>query len=165
MRNLQFLRKTFGWASGLKINMDKSQQYYVGSSSDRAIRLANILGCVVSNLPFRYLGLPLYHKLLRKEDWYTVINRINMRIEGWKAKLLSQGGRLTIANSVLTSLPLLYLSIFKAPQWVLQRIEAPWKAFFQKGCTKITRKGGCLVNWKSIYKERKKESQESRSWA
>lgn len=130
MRNLRFLWKIFEWASGLKINMDKSELYYVGCSSDKAIRLANILGCAVGTLPFRYLGLPLYHKLLRKKDWSIVINRINTKIEGWTAKLLSQGGRLTLVNSVLTSLPFLYLSIFKAPQWVLQRIEALRRAFF-----------------------------------
>ncbi|OAY81165.1 putative ribonuclease H protein [Ananas comosus] len=124
MRNLRFLWKTFILASGLKINMDKSELYYVGSNPHRATRLAIILGCAVGNLPFCYLGLPLYHKRLRKEDWAIIINRINTRIEGWKAKLLSQGGRFTLVNSILTSLPLHCLSIYKAPQWVLQRIEA-----------------------------------------
>lgn len=112
MRNLWLLLKTFELVSGLKINMDKSELYYVGSNPHRVIKLANILGCAVGNLPFRYLGLPLYNKRLRKEDWAIVINRINLRIEGWKAKLLSQGGRLTLVSSVLTSLPLLSTFLF-----------------------------------------------------
>lgn len=62
-----------------------------GSNSRKADRPANILGYKVGNLPFRYLGLPLYNKPLRKEDWASVISRINERIEGWKAEVLSQG--------------------------------------------------------------------------
>ncbi|OAY65909.1 hypothetical protein ACMD2_18920 [Ananas comosus] len=130
MRNLQFLWKFFKWAFGLRINKDKLELYYLGSDPRKGDRLANILGCKVGKLSFRYLGLPLYNKHLRKEDWDVVINCIEVRIDGWKAKLLSQGDRLTLVNSVLTNLPLFYLSIFKAPHWVLHRIEALRRAFF-----------------------------------
>lgn len=145
MQNLQFIWKIFEWACGLRINKDKSELYYLGTNPRKGDRLANIIGCRVGNLPFRYLGLPLYNKHLRKEDWAIIINRIETRIDGWKAKLLSYGGRLTLVNSVLTNLPLFYLSIFKAPQWVLHRIEALRRAFFWKGSHKITG-GACLVN-------------------
>ncbi|XP_020102569.1 uncharacterized protein LOC109720094 [Ananas comosus] len=105
-------------------------------------------------LPFCYLSLPLHTKRLRKNDRDLIINRVYTRIDGWKAKLLSYGGRLTIVNSVLTNLTLFYLSVFKAPKWVLLRIEALHRAFFWKGCSKISR-GACLVNWKSICKSKR----------
>lgn len=145
MRNLLFLWKIFEWVSSLKINKNKMELYYLGSNPRKADRLANIFGCRAGNLPFRYLGLPLYNKLLRKEDWALVINRIEARIERWMAKLLSQGGRLILVNSVPTNLPLFYLSIFKAPHWVLHRIEALRRAFFWKGCSKIF-DGACLIS-------------------
>lgn len=68
MHNLRFIWKLYEWAAGLRINMDKSELYYSGPHSHKANRLANILGCKVGTLPFRYLGLPLYNKQLRKED-------------------------------------------------------------------------------------------------
>ncbi|OAY63223.1 putative ribonuclease H protein, partial [Ananas comosus] len=76
------------------------------------------------------------------------------RIEGWKAKLLSHGGRLVLVNSVLSNISLFYFAIFKAPQWVLKRIEALRRSFFWKGCSKITG-GACLVGWRSICKSKK----------
>ncbi|OAY81359.1 hypothetical protein ACMD2_23820, partial [Ananas comosus] len=52
-----------------KINKEKSELHYLGPTPSKAARLANILGCQVGRLPFRYLGLPLHNKQLRKEDW------------------------------------------------------------------------------------------------
>ncbi|XP_020109291.1 uncharacterized protein LOC109724770 [Ananas comosus] len=114
LRNLRFIWKLFEWASDLKISRDKSKFY---------------------------LGLPLHSKKFKKVDWTPVINRIDKRIEGWKAKLLSLGGRLTLVNSVLTNLPLHYFTVFKVPPWVIQSIEALRRAFFWKGCNKINREG------------------------
>ncbi|XP_020084915.1 uncharacterized protein LOC109707794 [Ananas comosus] len=154
MSNLLFLWKLFEWASGLKINTNKTELYYLGTNENRAKRLADILGCGVGKLPFRYLGLPLHISPLRKKDWAPIINRIEMRIEGWKAKLLSHGGRVILVNSVLSNLPLFYFAIFKASQWVLNRIEALRRAFFWKGCSNISG-GSCLVSWKIICKSKR----------
>ncbi len=73
-------------------------------------------GCKVGCLPIRYLGLPLMVGHLRKEDWWPIISRVEKRLEGWQAKLLSMGGRLILVNSVLENIPVYYLSIFKAPK-------------------------------------------------
>lgn len=119
LRNLRFIWKLFEWASELRINKNKSEVYYLGSNPDKVIGLASVLGCRVGTLPFRYLGLPLHNKHLRKEDWSLLVNCISTKIEGWKAKLLSYGGRLTLINSVLSNLPIFFFSVFKAPKWVL----------------------------------------------
>lgn len=66
MRNLRFLWKILEWASGLKINMDKSELYYVGGSSDKAIRLANILGCAVGTSFFLLFGAPTLPQTIEK---------------------------------------------------------------------------------------------------
>ncbi|OAY63461.1 putative ribonuclease H protein [Ananas comosus] len=149
-----FWETTFEWVSGLKINMNKTELYYLGTNANRAKRLTDILGCRVGNLPFRYLGLPLHIKHLRKEDWAPIISSIEMRIQGLKAKLLSHGGRIILVNSVLSNLPLFYFAIFKAPQWVLNRIESLRRAFFWKEGSKISG-GSCLVGWKTICKSKR----------
>ncbi|OAY82668.1 LINE-1 retrotransposable element ORF2 protein, partial [Ananas comosus] len=153
MRNLLFIWKIFEWASGLKINTNKTELVYFGPNVSRASRLADILGCRVGKLPFRYLGLTLHTRTLRKEDWVPIINRMQARIEGWKAKLLSHGGRLTLVNSVLSNLPLFYFSIFKAPQWVLNRIEGLRRAFFWKGNMEATNTALLTKWWWRFFKE------------
>lgn len=47
-----------------------------------------------------------------KRDWYPIIDRIERKLEGWKARYLSMGGRITLINSVLSSTPLYLMSIF-----------------------------------------------------
>ncbi len=54
-------------------------------------------------------------------------------------------------NSVLTNLSLYFLSLFKAPKWVLRRCEALRRAFFWKRGVSVSG-GHCLVKWKTVCK-------------
>ncbi len=128
--NLLFVWHLFEWASGLKINKKKSKIFYLGTDERKGERLAKILGCKVGSFPTRYLGFPLSNSRLRKSDWRTIISKMERRIEGWQAKLLSLGGRLVLVNPVLSNLSLYFFSVFKAPKWVLRHIEALRRAFF-----------------------------------
>ncbi len=154
VRNLKILWLLFEWASGLKINRLKSELFYLGSRSGRGARLAELIGCKLGQLPIKYLGLPLSNRNVRKDDWWTVIDKFSTRIGGWQAKLLSQGGRLVLVNLVLTSLPLYFLSVFRAPKWAIKRMEALRRAFFWKGGIAVLG-GQCLVQWKQVCRSRK----------
>ncbi len=149
VNNLIFIWTLFEWASGMKINRNKTELIYMGRHESRGRRLADTLGCKLGALPMQYLGLPLTDKQLRREDWRLVIGKLEKRIEGWQAKLLSQGGRLVLVNSVLANLPLYHLSLFKAPKWVVKRCESLRRAFFWKGAPSILG-GHCLVSWKAV---------------
>ncbi|OAY73430.1 LINE-1 reverse transcriptase [Ananas comosus] len=149
MRNLIFLWKLFEWASGMRINKDKSEIFYLGSAEGKASRLAHILGCKLGTLPTKYLGLPLTTRPPSKEDWRGIISKIQSRIDGWQAKLLSRGGRLVLVNAVLTNLPIHFLTVFHTPNWVVKRIEVLRRDFFWKGNTGPPGKG-CLVAWKCV---------------
>ncbi len=109
---------------------NKSELFYLGGRELRGQELAGILECKLGSLPIKYLGLPLLNGRCRKEDWWDIICKIEKRIEGWQAKLLSHGGRLTLVNSVLANLPLYFFSVFKALTWVVRRIEALRMSFF-----------------------------------
>ncbi|GJU30005.1 RNA-directed DNA polymerase, eukaryota [Tanacetum coccineum] len=56
-----------------------------------------------------------------------------MRLSSWKANLLSIGGQLTLIKYVLGSLGIYYLSIFRAPESVLQDLERIRAKFFWGG--------------------------------
>ena len=62
---------------------------------------------------------------------------------------LSRGGRLLLVNSVLTSLPLYFMSFFYLPQWVVDHIDRLRRAFFWIGESNVTG-GQCLVNWEVL---------------
>lgn len=74
--------------------------------------LAWILGCKIGYLPMFYLELPLRAKFKSKEVWNLVIERITLRLESWKAKLLLKGGRLTLLKSNLAIIPDYFLSLY-----------------------------------------------------
>ena len=119
--------------SGLKINFRKSVIIPVGVIKNDPKRLAIACGCGIGQLPLKYLGVLIGVSPKRKEIWEPVILRIQKRLAMWKCKFLSFGGRVTLINSVLTSLPLYYMSIFKAPIGVIKRIDKIRRAFLWGG--------------------------------
>ncbi|CAN1782077.1 hypothetical protein LINPERHAP1_LOCUS15656 [Linum perenne] len=58
-----------------------------------------------------------------KAMWDPVVSCVTKRLSSWKARLLSFGGRLTLVKSVLSSLPIYYMSLFRAPVQVVKQIE------------------------------------------
>jgi hypothetical protein len=60
---------SFETVSGLEINLNKSALVPV-SLVDNMDELADILGCGVSSLPLKYLGLPLGAPFKNKSSWY-----------------------------------------------------------------------------------------------
>ncbi|GKE06678.1 hypothetical protein Tco_1398696, partial [Tanacetum coccineum] len=85
------------------------------------------------DIPFNYLGLPIGSNMKSIASWKTLVDRFHMRLSSWKANLLSIGGRLTLIKSVLGSLGIYYLSIFRASESVLQDLERIWAKYFWGG--------------------------------
>lgn len=79
------------------------------SSVSNISDLAYILGCKISSLPLRYLGLPLGAPHKSVLIWDGVIER---RLAGWKKLYLSKGGRITLIKSMLSNLPTYFLSLW-----------------------------------------------------
>jgi hypothetical protein len=77
----------------------------------------------------QYLGIPLHFTKLRKEDLQPVIDKIIKRIAGWKGRLLSYAGRLTLLNACLASIPIYLMSIIKFPRWAIDMINSHMDRF------------------------------------
>jgi hypothetical protein len=69
-----------------------------------------IFCCESVSLPFKYLGVPIYHRRLKNVEWNPVESRFEEKLGCWKGKLLWYGDRLVLVNSVITSLPMFMLS-------------------------------------------------------
>ena len=99
--------EVFCKVSGLKVNVHKSRamcsvvvsrQRWELFSSISSIRFASNLG--------KYLGFPLLSRRAKKSDFSFIIGNLNQRLASWKGKLLNKAGKLTLAKSVLSSIPI-----------------------------------------------------------
>lgn len=52
----------------------------------------------------------------KKDDFSFIIDKLNSRLVGWKSKLLNRARRLTLASSVLSSIPTYCMQINWLPQ-------------------------------------------------
>ncbi|GJW53199.1 RNA-directed DNA polymerase, eukaryota [Tanacetum coccineum] len=117
-------------ASGLRINMCKSKIMGVNVEDGMVKNAASKLGCLVLKTPFTYLGTKVGGNMSRKQAWKEVVDKVLSRLSRWKMKLLSIGGRLTLLKSVLGSMPIFHMSIFKVPSSILKSLESIRSRFF-----------------------------------
>ncbi|XP_022010006.1 uncharacterized protein LOC110909253 [Helianthus annuus] len=139
---LQRILKCFHLISGLKVNFHKSRLFGIGVEDREVAGMANVLNRDKGNLPCVHLGLSIGENLNLCKAWKPIIDKFSAKLSSWKANLLSFGGRLTLVNAVLTSIPLYYLSIFKAPITVINKLDRIRHSFLWGG-TDNTRK----LNW------------------
>ncbi|KAJ0946971.1 putative RNA-directed DNA polymerase [Helianthus annuus] len=124
--NVITLNRLLRWlnlVTGLKVNRQKSMLFGIGVDDQEVGRLANIVKCEPGSFPFTYLGIPIGANMKRAKFWKPVIDKFASRLSKWKARHLSFAGRMTLAKSVLGSLPSYYLSLFAAPKGVIKKLE------------------------------------------
>ncbi|XP_071687371.1 uncharacterized protein [Rutidosis leptorrhynchoides] len=122
--NLMDIISWFGMASELRINWSKSNFFSLGIPQSAISDVAHAYNCSAGTLPFVYLGLPVGRNMNKISSWDVIINKFMGKLIPWKAKLLSIGGRLTLIKSVLTNIPLYFMSLFRAPTNVINKLEA-----------------------------------------
>ncbi|GJR44480.1 RNA-directed DNA polymerase, eukaryota [Tanacetum coccineum] len=114
----------FHKVSGLKINMSKSKLMGIEVEAGKVSRAAVKLGCLVLKAPFLYLGSYVGGDMHRLQSWEDIVDRVRRRLSKWKMKMLSIGGRLTLIKSVLGSMPIFHMSMFKVPTGILRILES-----------------------------------------
>ncbi|XP_022041315.1 uncharacterized protein LOC110943892 [Helianthus annuus] len=125
--------RVFHLCSGLKIYIHKSHLFGIGVNEGEVVSMASVLGYRVGSIPFEYLGIRVGANMNRVCHWNSVVEAIQNRLSTWKANTLSMGGRLTLLKSVLSSIPIYYLSLYKAPVKVIDKIESMMKKILWAG--------------------------------
>jgi hypothetical protein len=148
LRNLRSLFLLFEAASGLKVNLTKSNLIPVGHV-DQAERLADILGCGFATLPVKYLSLPLGASYKSTHIWDGVVEKIEHRLTSWKMMYLSKGGRVTLIKSTLANVPIYFLFLFHLPRSVAARLEKLQRDFLWGGLGEESKIH--LVRWSKVY--------------
>jgi len=78
----------------------------------------------IGSFPIKYLGVPLHFSKLKREDIQQVVDKLIKRIAGWRGKLLSSAGKLTLLKSCLANIPIYLLSVIKFPKWAIENINS-----------------------------------------
>ncbi|KAH9670663.1 er membrane protein complex subunit 10 [Citrus sinensis] len=134
--------------SGLKINLRNSSIVGINFQDQKLIDLASSVGCEIGNWPLKYLGLPLGGNCRKADFWAPVLEKVERRLDGWKKACLYKGGRLTLIQSVLSSLRSYFMSLFQIPVSVAKRIEEAMRDFLWEGIGEG--KKDHLVSWRVV---------------
>ena len=107
--------------------------------------------CPVKKFPCNYLGLPLHIRQLRRVDIQPVIDKVANRLPTWKGSFINKAGRLKLVNSVLSSMPVYFLTVFYLKKWALKKIDKIRRALLWNG-TSEANGSKCLVAWDNCKK-------------
>ncbi|XP_073260583.1 uncharacterized protein [Populus alba] len=114
----------FSLCSRLNVNFHKSSLVGVGVDGIYAEGISGVLRSRCDTFPIKYLGLPLGANPKRISTWKPVLYQIRGRLNSWKGRLLSLAGRTILIKSVISAIPLYYMSIFCIPKTVAHKITA-----------------------------------------
>lgn len=139
IRNLKLILYLFENVSGLNINFNKSEAIWLEGDEEKRL-IAKCFNCRIGKMPLVYLGIPIKVGRMNKEDWRPLLDKVEKLLPNWKGACLSRGGRLTLVNSVLSDSPSYWMSYFRLPCWLVDKIDGIRRAF--SGMVKIR----CLVS-------------------
>ena len=93
----------------------------------------------------KYLGLPLRAKFKDKTIWNLILEKMEIKLVGWKKLYLSKGGRVALIKSTLSKLSTYYISLYPIPTSVANRIAKLQRDFLWGGLGDEPKFH--LVNW------------------
>jgi len=120
--NIKAILQCFELSSGLRVNFLKSRIGGTRVSQFLLRSFAAILNCDMMVSPFVYLGLPVGGSHKQGAFWNGVVEKVQAKLSKWKGKCLSMAGRVCLIKSVLSSIPLFFMSLFKMPSGVVDRL-------------------------------------------
>ena len=85
-------------------------------------RFAAILNCNVMITPSVYLGLLVGGCHKRRACWNMVLEKVQSKLSRWKDRCLSMAGRICLIKFVLSSILLFFMSLFKLPSVVADKL-------------------------------------------
>lgn len=95
-------------------------------------------------MPFCYLGFPVGANYKRLNVREPVVERVRAKLVSWSSSTFSLGGHVVMLKSVLTSLPIYFLSIFKAPSGIISSLTSLFRQFLWVGIVKKIKYVGFL---------------------
>lgn len=102
---------SFEALSGIKSNFHKTEMVPLNLTVEESNVLTFIFGCTLSQLPLKYLGIPLIDKKLTMKEWGVIIDKINKKLQIGLA--LYYQLVVELLNAILSAVSLYIFSLFK----------------------------------------------------
>jgi hypothetical protein len=96
----------------------------------------------------KYLGIPLIGRAPRRNDFEYLVNKVRSKLSGWKTTHLSFAGRVTLAKSVIQSIPIYSMMTIPIPKSVFMDIHRLQRNFIwghEDGQRKMH-----MINWDTL---------------
>ncbi|KAK1549712.1 hypothetical protein Q3G72_006607 [Acer saccharum] len=142
-KNLKHIMGAFGDygdISGQLVNWGKSSIFFGSSISPSRIgSLHSLVGMQIGQLPFSYLGVPLFRGKPRKAVLRPIADKILSKFAKWKGKSLYLAGRATLIRSVITGSFVHSFMIYKWPSSLLSLINRKLRNFLWTGSCEETK--------------------------
>eukprot|EP00253_Pinus_taeda_P033272 PITA_33272 len=136
--------------AGIEVRLTKSKIFFFNTDISIQRNLSRILGFQRDSLPSKCLGVPLTNKLLHKDIWEPVLNKLKDKISRWTNRALNLAGRLILTKAILQTIPIYMQSAILAPTGVNVQIRNIQRDFlWGKGEEK---KKWALVAWERVCK-------------
>ncbi|KAF6146391.1 hypothetical protein GIB67_040319 [Kingdonia uniflora] len=113
-------------------------------------KISSLFGFGFSSLPEKYLGIPLVQGKVSKATVAPLIDKIWSRASGWSGKILSFQSRIDLVKSILTSLPIYNMAIYKWSIVAIQEGERIIQNFLWSG--DLDRQKFVTIKWNKVLK-------------
>ncbi|XP_026449278.1 uncharacterized protein LOC113349515 [Papaver somniferum] len=100
-------------SSGQVVNQMKSKIFVGGVSEARKQQIANEYQMNLANFPEKYLGVILQPGGVKSSTVWRVVEMLQNRLASWIGKMLYFKDRLTLIKSILCSIPIYNMSVYK----------------------------------------------------
>ncbi|XP_026416501.1 uncharacterized protein LOC113311934 [Papaver somniferum] len=131
--NLMKLLDDYQKGSGQIINKTKSKIFIDGNSVIRKNQIKEILQMELSTFPDKYLGVILSPGRVKVSTVWLMVELIQIKLAAWKGKLLSFQDRLVLIKSVLFSIPIYNMVVYKCPASIIKVCEKVIRNFLWSG--------------------------------
>lgn len=111
-------------SSGQKLSLAKSRVFFSKNVQDSLAGLiSEKLGINQTHNLGMYLGVPLLHSRMTKDNFQFLIYKVKKKLSSWKVKTLSFAGRVSLTQSCLFSLPTYVMQTTPIPLGICKEIE------------------------------------------
>ncbi|PWA38855.1 hypothetical protein CTI12_AA577620 [Artemisia annua] len=118
-------------ASGQSVNFEKSSVFFSSNTPSLLSKdICDALHVQPTDPKAKYLGLPSIYGKLKSELFSFLLEKVLLKMQGWKQKLLSQAGRETLIKSVIQAIPSYTMQCYLLPKNLLNKLMTYVRRFF-----------------------------------
>lgn len=123
--------QVYAGASGQCINLEKSSIYFSGNTPlEQKKWIKDSLGVKEVDRFETYLGLPTLVGRAKYHSFAYLKDRVWKKLQGWKGKMLSRGGKEVLIKAVAQSIPTYSMGVFQLPKKLCDELNAMCARFW-----------------------------------